>query len=363
MSLTVSVLQGGTNSHETSSEEVNAIATDFVSEGVVGAITNTSGVAPATGGFAVNAQSTPDMTVAVSAGTAYVTGTPTSGNSQTVRVKNSASANVTIAANSTGGTRYDWVYIKLDPDKMKDPASDASDVATLTTSRSTSASTDNGTPPTYGYPIAVVTVANGASSITNGNITDARISTGATPSDSSVTATKIDWASTGSNAGIWWEELGRTTLSSAGDTITISSIPARKYLRIMFTVSPTGGTISFGIRYNNDSGNNYAQRNSINGAADTTAFSQNTMGAGIGPVTPSNTIGILDGINIGSLEKVFSFSLYRGGGASAGNAPDRSEGVVKWSDTSNQITRVDLINTSGTGDFAAGSEVVVLGHN
>lgn len=178
MSITVGILQGGTNSHETSSEEVNAIATDFVNESVVGTITNTSGVAPATGGFAVNAQSTPDMTVAVSAGTAYVTGTPTSGNSQTFRVKNSASANVTISANSTGGTRYDWVYISLDADALKDPASDASDVATLVTSRSTSASTDNGTPPTYGYNIAVVTVANGASSITNGNITDKRTTFG-----------------------------------------------------------------------------------------------------------------------------------------------------------------------------------------
>lgn len=174
MTLTVSILQGGVNSHETVSEEVNFHATDFFTEGVVGAITNTSGVAPATGAFAVNAQGTPDMTVAVTAGAAYVTATPTSGNSQLLRVKNSASENVTIAANSTGGTRYDWVYIKIDADKAKDPAVDASDVATLVTSRSTSATTDNGTPPTYGYPIAVVTVANGAVSITNGNIADAR---------------------------------------------------------------------------------------------------------------------------------------------------------------------------------------------
>src|SRR5690242_15593287 len=106
MSITVSILQGGTNSHATTSEEVNYRSTDFTPQGVVGAITNTSGVAPATGAFATNAQGTPNMTVAVSAGTAYVTATPTSGNSQTLRVKNSASANVTISANSTGGTRF-----------------------------------------------------------------------------------------------------------------------------------------------------------------------------------------------------------------------------------------------------------------
>lgn len=175
----VSVLTGGSNNHETSSAEINGIATDFISEGVVGAISATSGVAPTTGAFAVNAIGTPTMDVRVTNGVAYVTATPTGGTSQTFRVNMDSTEDVTIAANATGGTRYDWVYIKLDADKLVNPAVDASDVATLTTSRSTSASTDNGTPPTYGYPVAIVTVANGASSITNANITDARIRTGA----------------------------------------------------------------------------------------------------------------------------------------------------------------------------------------
>lgn len=175
----VSVVTGGSNSHQTSSAEINGIATDFISEGVVGAISATSGVAPTTGAFAVNQIGTPTMDVRVTNGVAYVTATPTGGSEQTFRVTMDATEDVTIAANATGGTRYDWIYIKLDADKLVNPAVDASDVATLTTSRSTSASTDNGTPPTYGYCIAVVTVANGASSITNANITDSRTRTGA----------------------------------------------------------------------------------------------------------------------------------------------------------------------------------------
>lgn len=174
----VSVVTGGSNSHQTTSAEINGIATDFISQGVVGAVSNTSGVAPATGAFAVNAIGTPNMSVRVTNGVAYVTATPTGGTSQTFRVTMDATEDVTIAANATGGTRYDWIYIKLDADKLVNPAVDASDVVTLTTSRSTSASTDNGTPPTYGYNIAIVTVANGASSITNGNITDSRQQTG-----------------------------------------------------------------------------------------------------------------------------------------------------------------------------------------
>ena len=174
----VDILQGGTNSHGVTVDDFNGVATDILSDGVVGAITNTAGVSPATGAFAVNEQGTPDMTVAVTNGNAYVTGTPTSGVSQRLRVQLDASENVTIASNSTGGTRYDWIYIKLDADKMKDPAATANDVATLVASRSTSASTDNGTPPTYGFCIAVVTVANSATSIANASIADKRYKSG-----------------------------------------------------------------------------------------------------------------------------------------------------------------------------------------
>jgi hypothetical protein len=175
MSIYTSLLAAGTNSHAETSENANAMATDFVTGGVVGAITNTSGVAPSTGAFAVNAQGSPNMTVAVSSGVAWLAATPSSQNSQNLRVRNTASANVTISSNSSGSTKYDWVYISIDAAKAANPAVDASDVATLVTSRSSSSSSDNGTPPTYGLLLAVVTVSNGAASITNGNIADRRV--------------------------------------------------------------------------------------------------------------------------------------------------------------------------------------------
>src|ERR1044072_8850270 len=72
----------------------------------------------------------------------------------------------------------------------------------------------------------------------------------------------------------WWEELGRTTLGSAGDTITISPISARKYLRIFISILDTGGAVGPNLRFNNDSANNYAFRYSDNfGAAASTASS------------------------------------------------------------------------------------------
>lgn len=226
MALLTSIMTGGVNNHPTTSEEANAWSTDFISEGIVGSYTNTSGVAPATGGFAVNAQGTPDMTVAVSAGVAYVQGTPTSQNSQTFRIKNTASSNVTISANSSGSTKYDWVYIKLDATKLNGPNVAGDDAATLVTSRSTSQSSDDGTPPTYGYPIAVVTVSNGASSITNGNIRDLRANCIVNLGSSSVSS-------------------GWTDLGYAPNTVTANG--NRSYSLVFNSVDLTG-TVSNGMR-------------------------------------------------------------------------------------------------------------------
>ena len=41
MALVTSIITGGSNNHTTSSEEANAYATDFVSQGIVGSFTNT----------------------------------------------------------------------------------------------------------------------------------------------------------------------------------------------------------------------------------------------------------------------------------------------------------------------------------
>jgi hypothetical protein len=355
MSIFTSVLQGGANNHETTSEEINYHATDFISEGVVGAVTNTSGVAPATGAFAANAQGTPDMTIAISAGVAYVQATPTGGSSQTLRVRNTASANITIASNSSGSTKYDWVYIKVDPDKAKDPNSAASDVATLVVSRSTSSSSDDGTPPTYGYPLAKVTVANGASSITNGNIADIRTVTGASVPDDSITDDKLDFPR-------WSQELGRTTLSATSDTITISSFTAKKYLKIYYSLLPSG-QINPAIRFNNDSAANYSSRFSPNGGgSDTTSTGQtsNFIDTGGGVTVP--IYGSIEVVNISSQEKLSWGTSIDVSVAGAGNAPGRRIHWQKWINTSAQISRIDVVNL-GSGDFASGSQVIVVGHD
>jgi len=71
----------------------------------------------------------------------------------------------------------------------------------------------------------------------------------------------------------WWEELGRTTLGSAGDTITLSGLTAKKYLMIIFNAVASGGTLDTTLRFNNDSGANYAQQHAIDFGASVSSVS------------------------------------------------------------------------------------------
>lgn len=173
--ITTAVVTAGTNSHATTSYEANAYATDFVTQGVVGTITSPGGSSASTGAFAVTQDASPDLGVTVLLGNAYVTGTPSGQASQTLRAYMSTNyTSYTINANASGSTKFDWIYLMFSPTAAANPDAGADNVITLFTSRSTSNTSDTGSPPTYGLLLAVVTVANGASTITNSNISDKR---------------------------------------------------------------------------------------------------------------------------------------------------------------------------------------------
>lgn len=404
MSQIVSVLTGGDNLHETTSEEVNALATDLITEGVVGAITDTSGVAPMTGSHAVNAQGTPDMTVAITAGNIYVTATPTGQSSQTLRVRLTANENLTISANASGSTKYDWIYVKIDADAAADPAVGADDVADIVASRSSSASTDDGTPPTYGTLIAVVTVSNGASSITNGNIADKRVranpkginddngnevvkisSTANAVNEltlaNAATGNGPEIQATGSDTNIdielipkgsgevtknsypidWWEEIGRTTLGSAADSITVSSLPAKKYLKVLILLLDTGGTVSGFMTFNSDTGTNYTRRDSDENGADTATASTSSIRASASAGAWAHLVE-LNILNVSAEEKLVMGHAVGGNTAGDSAVNRRTDISGKWDNVAAQISAITISN-GGTGDYNTGSEIVVLGHN
>lgn len=178
--------------------------------------------------------------------------------------------------------------------------------------------------------------------------------------DDAVTAAKIDWAAIGANGGIWWEELGRTELAVAGDTITVSGFPARDYLMIIVDVSSTGGTIDMSARFNNDAtANAYQTRLAINGGAD------GTGAASLFSMSPSTgaypQYAIIEVNNRISKERLaFGFGMDQN--TAGASVPNRREQFFKYAGTA-QVTRFDLFNSAGTGDYAIGSKVIVLGHN
>lgn len=170
-----SVVTGGVNNHTTVVEEINALSTDFVTQGVVGAISLNTG-SGGTGSFCVNADASADMGVTIKAGQAYISATPSSQSLQVLRARAATDyTGYTINANASGSTKYDWIYLSVNATNANAPASDASNVTSIYTSRSSSNTTDNGTPPSFGLLLAVITVANGASSIANSNISDRRL--------------------------------------------------------------------------------------------------------------------------------------------------------------------------------------------
>ncbi len=151
-----------------SDADLSNIAVNLMRAGVAG-----------TNDYKVEAQATPDMTVKVNSGKAYVY---KSDNSMAYVSYLDANQNVTISSNSSGNPRIDAVVIKIDLGVT--PNNYADNVASLVVVQGTPAAspvapTDAEIQTAVGsgnpfYRLAEVYVANGATSITNANITDKR---------------------------------------------------------------------------------------------------------------------------------------------------------------------------------------------
>lgn len=158
---------GGTGG--VSDADLSNMGVNFLNKGVV-----------KTNDYKVAAQGTPNMTVQVAAGIAYCF-KPDGSN---VYVSNLDTAqNATIGANASGNPRIDSVVIKIDLGVT--PNNLADNVATIvvvqgTPAASPTAPSDSAIQTAVGsgnpfLRLADITVANGATSITNGNIADQRV--------------------------------------------------------------------------------------------------------------------------------------------------------------------------------------------
>jgi len=155
-----------------------------------------------------------------------------------------------------------------------------------------------------------------------------------------------------------WKELARTTLGSTNSTLDSGTFTAKKYYQVLVNIIDTAAYENR-VRFNADSGSNYAFRYSQDGGTDGTAVNDTNMLIGKGGGTTPSFANMYIA-NLSSKEKLMqSHQIYQGS-AGAGNAPERWEGVNKWANTANDLTQVQLINASG-GSYNTGSEIVVLG--
>lgn len=160
--------------------------------------------------------------------------------------------------------------------------------------------------------------------------------------------------------------IGRTTLSSAGNTLAVSGLPEFDFLRVIIRGRATGGTVNASIRFNNDSGTRYAARYMVNygGTAGTLVngtslpFEQSTT------VNNGMFYSVIEISNLSGVEKLFTMrTINHETGTGAGNIPGFIDMAGKYANTSGRITSVNLTNSDGSGSIASGSTMIVLGKN
>jgi len=140
------------------------------------------------------------------------------------------------------------------------------------------------------------------------------------------------------------------------NVITVSDLAAKKHLMIQAKIKGGNGNT---FTFNNDTGNNYTHRYSNNGGSDGTQTSRANLWSYYdgSDTTKFTTLYVL---NEASKEKLVITDNVSAVGTGAGTAPTRTETVGKWTNTSNQITRVD-VGTFTTDGIEEGSEVTVYG--
>lgn len=151
--------------------------------------------------------------------------------------------------------------------------------------------------------------------------------------------------------------LCQNTLGSSATSISCSSFTAKKHLFIEANIRTITGSMTYGLRFNSDSGSNYAYGSSVSQTQIELCNSSNCSF----PDDILHTCHVLN--NLSGDRKLLTCATVIGGALDAGTAPTFITLGGKWSNTSAQITSISIVRTSGTGSMNTNSNVSVWGYD
>ena len=150
-------------------------------------------------------------------------------------------------------------------------------------------------------------------------------------------------------------------LEGTATNVSIESLPDKDYFEVVFLDNESTSKILV-LRFNNDSGNNYAWRKSVNGAADTTLGTT----SGIPGESTSGTREILQ-YKVANLvthdEKPVTGTAVHSGSGGVANAPGKDDIAGKWVSGASVVIHTIHITNTGAGAIAAGSKLIIKGHD
>ena len=175
----------------------------------------------------------------------------------------------------------------------------------------------------------------------------------------------LGWDPADTHTNNFWTELASVNWSS-GATIDSGVFTAKKYLWIQAYLDSDTTAGYDRIRVGNatiDTAANYSGRYSIDGGADGTQVSSadNFFPSDGGGSVSRKTFTNIFVVNNSANEKLFIGSSIFYYTAGAGTAPKRTEWVMKWANTSNQINRVDFNRSAG--NYEGSTTLRVWGSN
>ena len=223
--------------------------------------------------------------------------------------------------------------------------------------------------------VGYVTIAYGASSVSLGNLSRRLAGSLATPAVvaniternylplvAGIKCFQVDNQMEQICDGTTWNNVPRllkkVTLTTAGDTISVTGIPLRDNLTIGASMR-AGGVIQPVLRFN-DTSTGYAYIYSVGFGAGVGVTSWNNLlfGATTGGEAMYQT-SIAEVVNTPDAFKTVEMRSLDTYGGDATTTVNHIRSLGKWCST-NQVTKVNIIN-AGPGDFAVGSYVEIWG--